>query len=74
MDDLNVTNGTKGYIGSDKPKWRKSSKSNFSGNCVEVATIEVSVLVRDSKNPGPVLQFSPSAWMAFIEHVKQTNC
>ncbi|MGP0022299.1 MAG: DUF397 domain-containing protein [Streptosporangiaceae bacterium] len=71
MDDLNVTNGAKPYTAQDSVHWRKSSKSTFNGNCLEVATVCASVLVRDSKNPGPVMQFSLGHWTAFIEYVNQ---
>lgn len=49
--------------------WQKSS---FSGaeNCVEVATVEDFVMVRDSKDPqGSVLRFTPEEWRAFLEGV-----
>ncbi|HEY2577754.1 MAG TPA: DUF397 domain-containing protein [Streptosporangiaceae bacterium] len=70
MDDLSVTHGTKLDIGQDDPHWRKSSKSNFNGNCVDVATVALCVLVRDSKDPVPILQFNPNVWSTFIESVK----
>jgi Domain of unknown function (DUF397) len=41
--------------------WRKSSHSG-EGNCVEVALIQGRVAVRDSKDPGQVLTFSPQEW------------
>lgn len=52
--------------------WKKSTRSNGSGNCVEVAELQDGQrLVRDSKNPsGGILTFTPSEWRAFIEGAK----
>jgi hypothetical protein len=53
--------------------WRKSSRSSGGDNCVEVATAgDGSVGVRDSKQHGlgPVLEFTPSEWEAFLGGVK----
>ncbi|MFF7316735.1 DUF397 domain-containing protein [Streptomyces albogriseolus] len=51
-------------------RWRKSSHSGDSSNCVEIAPTAASVLIRDSKTTfGPRLGFSPTAWAAFLAHV-----
>ncbi len=57
---------------SESPRWFTSSYSDNGGNCVEVATNLVGVVpVRDSKNPGgPVLDFAPGAFAAFVAGVK----
>lgn len=48
--------------------WRKSSRSNNVGYCVEVAFAEdQAVLARDSKHhDGAVLEFSAGDWSAFL--------
>jgi hypothetical protein len=52
--------------------WRKSTRSNGSGDCVEVAPLnDGGVGVRDSKDQtGPVLRFTSSEFKAFIEGAK----
>jgi hypothetical protein len=49
-------------------RWRKSTRSNSQGACVEVAVNLPGVVgVRDSKDQsGPVLIFAPQAWGAFF--------
>ncbi|MDH6115968.1 hypothetical protein ABH930_002169 [Kitasatospora sp. GAS204A] len=48
--------------------WRKSSRSNEDGNCVECAAASGDVAVRDSKDPaGPALRFSAKAWAVFAD-------
>jgi Domain of unknown function (DUF397) len=50
--------------------WRKSTRSNNGGACVEVATLQGIVAVRDSKDPdGAALVFSPQEWQAFTTGV-----
>jgi len=53
--------------------WRKSTRSNNGGACVEVAlNLPRVVAVRDSKDQGgPVLMFSLQDWAAFIEGVHE---
>jgi hypothetical protein len=48
--------------------WRKSRRSNPSGNCVEIATLDgEQVAMRNSRHPdGPALIFPRSDWDAFI--------
>lgn len=47
--------------------WRKSSHSMNDGQCVEAASGEGAILVRDSKNPdGPALAFTPDQWQRFL--------
>lgn len=51
--------------------YRKSSHSSANGACVEMADGCGQVHVRDSKDPdSPVLEFSPGAWMEFLEDLK----
>jgi hypothetical protein len=50
--------------------WFKSSYSNGSGECVEVAITGDRVATRDSKDPhGPNLRFTPEAWSAFVQGI-----
>lgn len=45
----------------------QKSSSSLSTNCVEVAAVKSSILVRDSKDPaGAVLAFTSEEWVAFI--------
>ncbi|WP_433304972.1 DUF397 domain-containing protein [Actinoplanes sp. CA-030573] len=53
--------------------WKKSTRSNGSGNCVEVATnLPGIVAVRDTKDQGtgPALIFTPTEWNAFVDGIK----
>jgi hypothetical protein len=52
--------------------WRKSTRSNSGGNCVEVArNLPGVIAVRNSKHPrGPALRFSPAEWSAFLAGVR----
>ena len=51
--------------------WRKARRSISNGACVEVATAETRVLVRDSVNPaGAKIAYAPGAWQGFIDSAK----
>ena len=51
--------------------WRKSSRSGYTGNCVEVGHGAAVVGVRDSALPGsPVLEFPAQAWERFTAALK----
>ena len=45
--------------------WRKSARSGHTG-CVELAA----TAIRDSRNPGPTLHFTPTHLATFITTVK----
>ncbi|MFI7573934.1 DUF397 domain-containing protein [Micromonospora sp. NPDC049497] len=51
--------------------WRKSSRSNNGGDCVEVADNLPGVVgLRDSKDPsGPILTVDPIAWATFVHAI-----
>ncbi|ACZ00101.1 DUF397 domain-containing protein [Thermomonospora curvata] len=51
-------------------QWRKSSASE-SAECVEVARLGASMLVRDSHDPhGPVLALTPSQWRGLLVRIR----
>jgi len=52
--------------------WRKSGRSNPSGNCVELAALPGAVIaVRDSKDPaGPRLVLRQAEFRAFLTRLK----
>lgn len=52
--------------------WRKSRRSNPSGNCVELARLQSGeVAVRNSRHPsGPTLIYTPAEIEAFIGGAK----
>ncbi|WP_207934614.1 DUF397 domain-containing protein [Actinomadura sp. KC06] len=51
--------------------WRRSSHSGSDGNCVEVAELNLSLGVRDSKAPDAGhFTFGPQVWGAFVAEAK----
>ncbi len=60
------------HLDIDESAWRKSLRSNASGNCVEVAQTTGFIAVRDSKNKSQQpLVFTKDEWRAFLHGVKQ---
>ncbi|MBM0276047.1 DUF397 domain-containing protein [Micromonospora tarensis] len=52
-------------------RWKKSTRSNGGGNCVEVARPSQVVMVRDSKDhQGPVLSFDAEQWVGFVQGIR----
>lgn len=53
-------------------RWRKSSRSNGSGACVEVGITDSATGVRDTKlgATSPVLVFPRNQWSSFLNSLK----
>lgn len=51
--------------------WRKSTASGPDSGCVEIATLDPWVLVRDSRDrSGTRLGFSPAQWQRFLRRIR----
>ena len=65
--------GTPGVASGTQLAWRKSQRSNASGNCVEVARLPqgAGVAIRNSRDPeGPALVFTRDEIAAFVAGVR----
>jgi uncharacterized protein DUF397 len=53
--------------------WRTSTHSNNGGACVETATLNGAIAVRDTTQhgTGPILRFPAPAWRTFTTQLKQ---
>jgi hypothetical protein len=52
-------------------RWRKSSYSADTANCVEFAPLDAAVAIRDSKDSdGPVLAYQNDSWSRFTAAVR----
>ena len=58
-------------IGIQSLSWRKALRSIGDGECVEVASANKHVVVRDSKNPDSIwLAYPAHSWRAFVSEIK----
>lgn len=51
-------------------QWRKSSYSEQSGNCLELAVVGGQILVRESDEPDVVVSTTPAKLAAFLAGAK----
>jgi hypothetical protein len=76
MDDLkwfksSHSGGEGGQCVEVAYNWRKSTHSDASRDCIEVAAHPTTIHVRDSKDKaGPILDFTPEQWSAFVEFAR----
>lgn len=70
---MRLYDSTPSTTGFDESGWRRSTYSGPNGGtCVEVNSTARLIGVRDSKLAGsPILTFSPPAWRAFVDLVRQ---
>jgi Domain of unknown function (DUF397) len=69
---MQVMNGMSARMIGERVQWRKSTASNPSGNCVELAALpDGSVAVRNSRDPaGAALVYTRAEVAAFLAGVK----
>ena len=62
---------TEMHVNTHELVWRKSRRSGFEGNCVELADAGDAVAVRNSRFPeGAVLAFSTADMASFLGAIK----
>ena len=55
-------------------EWRKARRSVGNGACVEVASVNGRIAVRDSMNPGGGrLQYPARSWQSFATRLRDEN-
>jgi Domain of unknown function (DUF397) len=63
----------RGMAEMPEPDWMRSSFCE-TGSCVEVAFVGDNVALRDSKElDGPILQFSRSEWVEFLDGARKSD-
>ena len=55
----------------DSLRWRTARRSAANGACVEVALATGTILVRDSKQAGPIISYTGRSWRTFLAAVKR---
>lgn len=64
---MSITN-----LGARDLQWRKARRSAGNGACVEVASTNGQILIRDSTDPGgPVLRYSASAFRSLVYDIRE---
>jgi hypothetical protein len=53
--------------------WQKSSFSNDEGSCVELATIDGTLALRESDDPDEVVTTTPPRLRALLRHIRTLN-
>ena len=56
--------------GHKRLTWR-TALSCDGGACVQVAAVDHSILIGNSRQPGPVLEYTPDEWHAFVTGIKK---